>query len=211
MLGRLLAPLQSPGPDAWEALHQFAEGIDGARVVSDRGAALVLAPVGVRWTCRIGTWERTALGRGTSVRMDYAPRRPYDLRIARRDDAGGVFPAGVRPWATDLFQFVTSDEAVTAALLREQAFSAALSAVLTMRGARVFEVFRPRRLRDLYRRSNAVSRVRLRVEGADPSARPQASGGETLDADALRRIHQLFEEALAVFRREGVVADDAPR
>lgn len=210
MLGRLLAPLQSPGPDAWAALHQFAAGIEGARVVSDRGAALVLAPVGERWTCRVGTWERVALGRGTGVRMDYTPRRPYDLRIARREDAGGIFPVGVRPWATERFQFVTSDETVTAAVLRQEAFSSALSAVLEMRGVRVFEVFPPRRLREFYRRSKVVSRVRIRVEGAYPTAARPGDGGEALDADALRRIYLLFVEALAVLRREGVVSDTPP-
>lgn len=210
MLGRLLAPLQSPGPDAWAALHQLAEGIEGARVVSDRGAALVLAPVGERWTCRVGAWERAALGRGTSVRMDYTPRQSYELRIARFDDAGGSFPAGVRPWATEQFQFVTSDEAVTAGLLRQEAFCRALSTVLEIRGARVFEVFSPRRLREFYRRSRVISRVRLRVEGAYPTTVRSVDGDEPLDADALRRIHHLFVEALAALRREGVVSDIPP-
>jgi hypothetical protein len=209
MFGRFLRPLQSPGRDAWAALHQFAEGIDGARVASDWGAVQVLAPVAERWTCRVGTWERAALGRGTTVRMDYAPLRAYQLRLALREAAGGIFPAGVRPWATERYQFVTSDEPITAAALRDEPFTAALSAVLKMEGVRVFEIFPPRRLRDLYRRSKDVSRVRVRVEGAYPTVRP-ADGGDALDADALRRIHTLVTETLFVLRREGVASHVPP-
>ncbi len=209
MLGRLLAPLQSPGRDAWTALRQFAAGIEGARVVNEWGAVQVLVPVAERWTCRVGTWERVALGRGTTVRLDYTPRRPYELRIALAESAGGVFPAGVRPWATAQFQFVTSDESATAAVLQHEAFVAALSAVLRMRGVRFYEIFPPRRLRDLYRCSKDVSRMRVRVEGAYPTARP-ADDGESLDAEALHRIHGFFTEALVALRSVAVASDVAP-